>query len=117
MSQFMRAGGYSMWLVLLFGGITLVAAGLQAWRFRERRTGVIRAMTAATVFAVLSGYSSNIAAVFYHVSGRDEWYRDPEMPRIVMQGLAEATSPVTLGFSMLGVAWLLLAFGMRRAES
>jgi hypothetical protein len=113
----MRDGGYSMWLVLVFGGITLVAAGLQAWRFREPRTGVIRAMTAATVFAVLSGLSSNLAAVFYHVSGRDDWYHDPEMPRIVMRGLAEATGPLTLGFSLLGVAWLLLAFGIRRAQA
>lgn len=113
----MRAGGFGMWVVLLFGLITLFTAGRFAFKPREDAVGILRAMSAATVFSVLSALSSNLAAVFWKVPNTEEWAKSPDMPLIVMTGLAESLTPCMLGFTMLGLAWLMTAVGYRRIGS
>src|SRR5687767_4885219 len=112
--EFMREGGWSMWVVLLFGLITLVASGLFAFRPDERKIGFIRAMSAATLFSILSGVASCIAAVMHHVPQHPEWSKSPDIHLIVMQGIGESMAPAVLGFTLLSLVWLVAAMGVRR---
>jgi uncharacterized membrane protein len=114
MLEFFRAGGYSMVLVLLFGALTLVAAVVFIRKPKEQHVGTIRALSTATVFTVLGGFTSCLAAVFTKVPNRPEWAHSPDLPLIVMTGLGEALTPAILGFSLLSLAWLLTAAGVRR---
>jgi hypothetical protein len=103
-----------MWVVLLFGLITLVASGLFAFRPDERKIGFIRAMSAATLFSVLSGVSSDLAAVMHKVPQHPEWSKSPELHLIVMTGIGESLAPAVLGFTLLSLVWMVAAVGVRR---
>jgi hypothetical protein len=114
MMSFMQAGGWSMWVVLLFGLITLVASGLFAFRPDERKIAFIRAMSLATSFSVLSGVTSDIAAVMTKVPEHPEWSKSPDLHLIVMTGIGESMAPAVLGFTMLSLVWMIAAVGVRR---
>lgn len=114
MVELMRAGGWVMIFVLLFGGLTLAAAAWFAYRPEERHVGTIRALSSATVFSVLAGVFADFGAVFTKVPGNPEWAHDPDLPLIVMTGLGESMAPGILGFSMLALAWFVTAVGVRR---
>lgn len=117
MFELMREGGMPMWVVLLFGGATLVQAIRFAVRPDERQIGVFRSLSAATVFAVLSGTAADIGAVLHKVPNTPEWAQSPDLHLIVMTGFGESTSPAILGFTLLALAWFVLAVGMRRLLS
>lgn len=112
MMYLMRAGGFPMWIVLLFGIIVLAAAILFAWRPDEGKLGFIRGMSMATVFAILSGVSADLAATFYKVTRVPEFRA--ELVESVLSGLSESMSPAILGFSILSIVWLVTAMGVRR---
>ena len=112
MMYLMTAGGGVMWIILLFGIVLLAAAILFARRPDEGKLGFIRGMSIATVFAILSGVASDIAATFHHVVNVPEFRA--ELVDSVLTGLSESMSPAILGFSILGVAWLITAVGVRR---
>ncbi len=114
MLEFFRAGGLSMIFVLLFGAMTFGAAIWFMRRPDARYVGMIRALSVATVFSVLSGITSDLAAVFTKVPGDPSWAHSPDMPLIVMRGLGESLAPAILGFSLLSLAWLVTAVGVRR---
>jgi hypothetical protein len=114
MIDFMRAGGFSMWIVLTFSLIALVAAGLFAFRPDERKIGFIRAMTIASLFSVASGVTSDIGAVMSKVSSHPEWSKSPDLHLIVMTGIGESMAPAILGFTLLSLVWLVSAVGVRR---
>ena len=114
MMDFMRAGGFGTWLVLLFGGITLVVAAIFAWRPTERRAGFLRGMCQATLYSALTGTVSGLAAVCSKVPARPEWGKSPDMPLIVMTGIGEALTCCILGFAILTLCWLMTAVGNRR---
>ncbi len=112
MVEFMKAGGWSMWFVLLLGLGSLVTAVLFVARRRIAVLAMVRALSLATVFAIASGLCANVAAVMTHASE----FAGPDMTFMVMQGLAESVAPGILGFTMLSISWLLVAVGTRRAQ-
>ena len=112
--DFMRAGGVPMWIVLLFGLITLVVAGLFIWRPDQRRLGVLRGLSAATIFAILSGICSCLAAVMHNVTSNPKFANSPDIHLFVMIGLGESLAPAILGFTILALAWLMMGLGQRR---
>jgi hypothetical protein len=114
MMTFMLSGGYAMWLILLFGGITLVSAILFAWRPQEARLGFVRGMTTATVFVTLSGLAAALGATFHRTASTEEWHSYPDIVLAPMMGIGESMSNGILGFSLLGVVWLVTAIGIRR---
>src|SRR5262249_43520296 len=116
MKEFFQAGGYSMWLVLLFGGVALVSAVRFAIRPELRKLSGLRALAAAATLAVLSGIAADFTAVMWHVTGRDDWMHSPDVPFIVMRGLGEAVTPATLGFTLLSLTWIGVAVGTRRSQ-
>ena len=114
MVAFFVAGGWSMWFTLLFGVLAVVSAGFFVRRGQKRHLAVLRALTAATAFMSVAGCAADFSAVMWKVPKL--FGDDPKLPLIVMQGLGEAVTPATLGFSLLSVAWLLVAVGVRRAD-
>ncbi len=114
MMNFMLEGGWAMWVVLLLSLITLVAAGLFAYRPDERKISFIRAMTVATVFSALSGLFLDIGAVMHKVPATPEWAKSPDLHLIVMQGIGESMAPPILAFTLLSWTWVVTAVGLRR---
>ncbi|MCA9613514.1 MAG: hypothetical protein H6721_21235 [Sandaracinus sp.] len=117
MLEFFRAGGWPMFVVLLFGGLTLAAAIRFARQPRVETVGTVRALSTATVFAALGGLVTDLAAVFHHVPNNPEWAQSPQVGMIVLVGLAESMAPAMLGFAFLSMAWLVTAVGTRRLSA
>jgi hypothetical protein len=115
MMEFMRAGGVPIWIVLFFGLAALVTGVLFAIRPDERKAAVLRALSNTTIFCILSGVTSCIAAVMSKVPGNPEWAHSPDRTLIIMTGLGESMTPAILGFTLLSLVWLLAAVGSRRA--
>lgn len=114
MMEFMHHGGYSMWVVLLFGGIALTAAVIFAFRSEEERLGFIRGMSTATVFATLSGLAANLAATLHTVTTHEEYHQYPDIALVPMVGFYESLATPILGFTILAIVWFVTAIGLRR---
>ncbi|MEQ9502343.1 MAG: hypothetical protein RIT81_36065 [Deltaproteobacteria bacterium] len=114
MLEFMRAGGFGIWIVLLFGIITLFSSARFALKPDDGRVGFLRGMSAATVFSIFTAVSSNLAMVMWRVPNVDELGKSPDVHLIVMMGIAEALTPAILGSAFLTLAWLMIAVGHRR---
>ena len=113
MVEFMKAGGWSMWIILIFGLGTMVAAGVFVFRRDARKLALVRALTLATVFAIVTGLCANVAAVMTYAADHAP---EGHLVDVVMHGLAESLAPGVLGFTMLSISWLLVAVGTRRAQ-
>ena len=112
MVEFMKAGGWSMWFILLLGLGSLVAAILFVAKKNLGKLALVRALSLATVFAIASGLCANVAAVMTYAGHAPEG----ELVQVVTMGLAESLAPGILGFTMLSISWLLVAVGTRRAQ-
>lgn len=108
MLTFFRAGGFSMWTVLAFGIAAIGVAIGFARQPEPRRLALVRALTWVEVFAMLAGVTTNAMVVLYAAA------REPDPTFALLQGLAEAVTPLVLGASLLMIAWLAVAIGVRR---
>lgn len=114
MREFWQAGGWSMFVVLLFGALSLAAAVAFVRRPSERGVGMIRSLSNATVFAAVGGVVTNLATVFSAVPRHAEWSQPEQLTKMTMIGLGESMSPAILGFGVLCLVWLVTAAGVRR---
>lgn len=114
MFEFLRMGGVPMIFVLSFGALTLAAAVQFARRPMERLVGMIRGMSVATVFVVLSGVASGVVAMSTKIPQTPEWANHPQIHLIILAGLGESLTMAVVGFSFLAMAWLVTALGVRR---
>lgn len=112
--EFMLEGGWSMWFVLAIGLVTLAMSVGFLKRPSAGQADIVRSFTRATVFSIATGLSVNIAAVGSKVPANPEWANSPQIHLIVMQGIAEAIAPSSLGFTLLALAWLVVAAGQRK---
>ena len=112
----MREGGWGAWVVLLLGGVTLVTAVRFALKADPRRLAIIRALSAATLFASLTGACSGFMAVMHYLTSHEELRTNGEAPFVLAQGLGELTTVPTLGFMLLVLTWLFVAVGTRRLQ-
>ncbi len=109
------AGGVPGIFVLIFGLLALVAAAFQARRPQARRAEIARQLSRATLYSVGAGVASDLASVFLHVTGKEEWAHGPDLHLLVMLGIAESMAPAIIGFTLLSLTAMLLAIGARRA--
>jgi len=108
----MRSGGFPIWIVLALAGAALVTAVLFARRPREALLGFFRGLSKAAVCAVIGGVAANLAMTFHNVANR--FAEHPDRDLLAMVGISESLSPAILGFSLLAIAWLITAVGIRR---
>ena len=112
MLDFIRAGGYIMF-VLLAIGIPLVVTGAKFARNADpQRLSLVRALTVALAFAAISGVAADLMAVAMHVAEEVDWLKAP-LP-YVLAGFGESMTPAILAGSLASVAWILVAVGVRR---
>ena len=112
MVQFFREGGWGMWLVLALGAATLVTSILFARDPDERRMALLRGLTVACLFSVLTAVASNLATVMHQVPQNPEFSAD--LTRVTMIGIGESLAPVIMGSAFLTLSWIVAAVGMRR---
>jgi hypothetical protein len=114
MFDLLREGGVPMLFVVVFGLLTLVAAGLFAARGDRRRLGFITAMGVAAMLSVLGGVASDLAAVGHHALERC----GPGIDRAacILVGFAESMSPAIVGFTLTSLAAMLVAVGLSRSS-
>lgn len=110
MITFFKEGGFSMYPVLAFGLVALLAAFWFALRPAQPQRGFVKHMAGATLFAVLCGAAANLATVA-HAAGALEGQARAEC---ILVGFAESMRPAILGFSVLALVSLLRAVGERR---
>jgi len=99
-------------LTLLIGLAPMAMAVAYAIRPSERRLALMRPLSLASIFAALSGLLVGVTAVLVGIGATDDvsaqvWHRGAV-------GLAEALVPSFVTFAFLAVAWIAVAFGMRR---
>ena len=110
MVDFIIAGGYGMFILLALGVAILIPAVKFARNADPQRLSLIRALTVAIAFATVVGVTSGFAATCHYVVGHE-----PKEPLpVLLQGFAESVTNVILGGSILTVAWILVAVGVRR---
>jgi|GEM_PF-649879 len=121
-----------MWTLIRNGGVVpmlfivgasagaLLAAFYFAVRGDRRTLGFVVWMSAAVLFATLSATCADVGATLYtsaDVYATGQFRGERAVPaNILVQGLAESTSPGILGFSVLAVTALLTAVGKRRLD-
>jgi hypothetical protein len=109
---FWQAGGFGMYQVAAFALTVLIATLRFAVRPDERRIPFVRAMTAATLFAIAMAVFTDFATVCVNVP---RLTKEPaEQLQILLQGSFESLTPACLGFGLLSLAWLAHAIGMWR---
>ena len=112
MLTLIRAGGFPMVFVILFGCLALAWAIAMAVRPDRRKLPFITWMSVATAFAICSGFAADFGATFYHMA-HNAIPQDEYLPTL-MQGLGESMSPGIIGFSLLSLTALATAMGARR---
>jgi hypothetical protein len=93
--------------------LVLIVAVSFAVRPMERKLGVLRPLSLALVFAMVSTVFGGLANHFYalkHIPA------GKEMTPFMLDGLAEGMVPAAAGFAVLAVAWGLAAIGLRKQE-
>jgi hypothetical protein len=115
MLDFFRAGGWAMFVVLATVIPLLIISVKFARNASPQGLSMIRALTMAVVFASIGGVVSNLASVARHVPSDPELWKEPLAN--ILWGINESMAPAILGFSLISIAWILVAFGVRRMPS
>ncbi len=106
-----RDGGYPMFFIVLVGFAGLAASAWYAFRPTPRRLGFIAWMGLSLMFAIFQGTCADAGAVLSHVARMDPVVNPAP---ILIEGLAESTSPGILGFAFLALIGLMTAVGRAR---
>ncbi len=107
-------GIYLMWLSVLVSGIGgLGTAILYAVKPTESKLALMRPFSLAAIFSALASAAAGSATVLRGLAASGP---SPRMPDVLM-GWSEVLVPIYVAFSFLGVAWLILAIGLKRSES
>lgn len=115
MIDFFRDGGMGMWAVLIFGLITLAAAGRFAMRVEKKTRNFVDAMHKVVLFSAVTGLFTNLAATFRYLATRD--LAPGTLSTTLCKGLQESVGPVIMGSAFLMVTFLFVAIGQRRLDA
>jgi len=112
MINFLSSGGFTMLVLIALGIAILIPAVKFARTADPQRLSLIRALTQAIVFCTVVGVAAGLAATSHFVVTSPDAAKEP-LP-FLLQGLAETLANVILGGGVLVLAWILVAFGVRR---
>lgn len=115
LSEFFLEGGWGMWPVLVFGMVTVGAAGRFAWKPEIKQLGFLGAMALTTLGAIFNATWTDVAAVLQNLTEKAP-LPELEFRTTLVAGLMESTRPGTLGGILLTLACLLLSVGALRAN-
>jgi hypothetical protein len=112
LKTFWQAGGFGMYQVAAFALTVLFAAIRFAVTPDERRIPFVRAMSTATLFAIIFSVVSDFATVFVNVPKLSD--KPAEQFATLLIGSFESLTPACMGFALLSLAWLAQAIGTWR---
>lgn len=112
MVDFLIAGGWMMFVILAVAIPLLVTAAKFARNASPHGLSLVRALTTAVVFASIAGVVADLALVARKVVTVPELRKD--LVDNLLMGFNEALAPAVLGFTIVTLAWILVAFGVRR---
>lgn len=113
--DFFREGGWAMWPILVFGMVTVGAAGRFAHRPDLKALRFIGSMAVLTVVTTFHGTLTCVGAVLSALSD-EKRVADAELTRTFFAGFMESTRPSMLGGFLLMLACLFVAIGMLRID-
>ncbi len=109
-----RLAGYLMWFAVLASGVGgLGTSILYVIQPTEAKLALLRPFSLAAIFAAVSSAAAGCAVVLQGLAASGP---NPNMSFGLM-GWAETLVPIYVAFGFLGLAWLLVAVGLKRAES
>jgi hypothetical protein len=100
-----------MYPVFLLGVMTVGSAGRFAWRGEHQLLAYINSMLRALLAAGAFGFLVGRMRALHHAQGAGE---PTQMARIVMEGIAEASSVPGLALMFITFTCVLVAVGQRR---
>lgn len=112
MVEFFLAGGWMMFVIIAVAIPLLVTAAKFAGSASPQGLSLVRALTTAIVFASIAGVVVDLAKVARMVVTIPELRKD--LVDNLLMGFNEAMAPAVLGFTVITLAWILVAFGVRR---
>jgi hypothetical protein len=115
MTWFLQAGGAPGLVVLVFGLVLVLSAAAYAFRPERTKLTHLAALALAVAASGVAGLAMDLIAVGRYVSSGE--VPDADLARTVLMGVAESLSPVVSAFSLVAVAGLLVALGLRRASN
>jgi hypothetical protein len=115
MIDFFIEGGWGMWPVLVFGMVTLGAAGRFMRKPETSQLKFVAAMALATAVATIHATWMNVSMVFKALSDPQR-VPDADLTRTLFVGFMESTRPGTLSGTLLTLASLFVAIGFLRAQ-
>ena len=107
--QFIRAGGFSMFILLAIGLVMLPTAVRFAINATPHRLSILRALSWALLAASVTGFVSGLAATCRYVADHPD-----ELNPALFIGFAESTANLVLGGGIAALTWILVAVGVRR---
>ncbi|HVV86514.1 MAG TPA: hypothetical protein VHE35_25830 [Kofleriaceae bacterium] len=115
MSSYMRAGGYTMWVLAALSLAMIVIAIRFLLKPEPARLAVLRSLSWAQVFVTLGGVATNFTMVCKAIVA-DYDQTHVFNSQMLMQGTGEALTPAGMGFSLLAFVWLVIALAVRKAH-
>jgi hypothetical protein len=109
-----RDGGWSMFMVLLFGFVALATAAFYAARPDAKHEGFLQWMSRGLLWSILAGICSDLATVFRNTADIEDANQRMQIDHV---GVAESLSPGIMGFVLLALIALLTAVGRRRLDA
>ena len=105
------AGGWVMGFLLLLGGFA-IHTGFDFARSPELgKLPRVEALSRCVAWCTATGVAADLAAVGTKVPANPEWAHSPDLPLLLLTGLAESLSPLILGGAIMSVVALLTAAG------
>jgi len=95
---------------ILMGVVPLVLGIVYAVRPNERRLAMMRPVSLATIFAVLSGTTLGLLNTFRNIGMGQTGSFSP----VNALAVSESLVPIFFGFGCLTVAWICVALGLWR---
>jgi hypothetical protein len=95
---------------ILMGVVPLVLGIVYAIRPNERRLAMMRPVSLATIFAVLSGSTLGLLNTFRNIG----MGQTGSFSRVNALAVSESLVPIFFGFGCLTVAWICVALGLWR---
>ena len=99
-------------VIVIFSAGTLAVAGSFAITPLEKRLALVKPCTIATTFAILNSIVSGLCTTFKNVADLSQTEEDSFV--LLMGGLSEALVLAMFGFTLLTLAWMCVAIGIRR---
>lgn len=110
--DFIRAGGFNMFILLALGAVALPTAVRFARDADAHRLSLLRALTRAILLSAFVGFVSCLVATAIFVIEHPDAQKAPLVP--LLGGFAESCANLILGGGIAALVWILIAVGVRR---